>query len=144
MPPNLLPQTVSKNMHPRRLKRQRGSVTAEFAVLLPTVTLLLAFVLTCAQLGLAQMRVSEAAQAGARAAARGDQGMIPELVQQVAGAGAAAVVSREGQYVVVTVKVTVGGGLTALIGGMVSATASARTEEPAVKHAPVEPPRRSR
>jgi hypothetical protein len=51
---------------------QRGMVTAEFAVVLPAVVLVLA--LSVGALGLAsdQIRCVDAARAGARAAARGD------------------------------------------------------------------------
>ncbi len=51
---------------------QRGAVTAELAVVLPAVTLVLAAVLSVGQAVVAQLACVDAARAGARAAARGD------------------------------------------------------------------------
>jgi len=50
--------------------RERGAVTAEFAVALPAVVLLLAFLLAGGAAGLTQLRLEEAVRAGARAAIR--------------------------------------------------------------------------
>jgi hypothetical protein len=51
---------------------QRGSITAEFAVALPAVVLVLAMCLGCLQLGAQRLRLQDAAAVGARALARGD------------------------------------------------------------------------
>ncbi len=48
-----------------------GAVTAEFAVALPAVVLLLAFLLAGGAAGITQLRLEEAVRAGARASARG-------------------------------------------------------------------------
>lgn len=106
----------------------RGSVTAELAVLLPVLTLLLALIVTGAQIGLMQLRVSEAAYAGARAAARGEPEAAAVIAQRTAGPAARATVNRDGGYVSVRVEASVDAGLAALLGGAVSATASARAE----------------
>nr|WP_302184018.1 TadE family type IV pilus minor pilin [Rothia santali] len=79
-----------------------GAATAEFAVLLPCIVLLLAVVLGAGACGAAAVRAEEAARLGARAAARGDS---PETVHRVARevSGERAVVTveaRGGQTVV--------------------------------------------
>jgi hypothetical protein len=56
-------------------------VTAELAVVLPAVTLVLAAVLSVGQAVVAQLACVDAARAGARAAARGDD---PAAVRQTA------------------------------------------------------------
>lgn len=50
-----------------------GAVTAEFAVALPAVVLLLAFLLAGGAAGITQLRLEEAVRAGARASARGGE-----------------------------------------------------------------------
>lgn len=52
--------------------RDRGSATAEFAVLMPAVCLVLAFCLSGLQLATRQVQVHDAAALAARAAGRGD------------------------------------------------------------------------
>ena len=51
---------------------ERGSVTAEFAAVVPAVVLVLAASLTCMQLSSQQLRLQDAAAITARALARGD------------------------------------------------------------------------
>ncbi|WP_456847646.1 TadE/TadG family type IV pilus assembly protein, partial [Cellulomonas sp. P5_C6] len=53
-------------------RRDRGSVTAELAVGLPAVALLLVAVLTVGAAAVAQTRCTDGARAGARAAALGE------------------------------------------------------------------------
>jgi len=50
--------------------RSRGSVTAEFAVVLPVLTLMLAAVLAAGSAGVAKLRCVDAARSAARLAAR--------------------------------------------------------------------------
>ncbi len=57
---------------------QRGSVTAEFAAVMPVVVLVLAACLAAAQLGVHHLRLQDAAAQAARALARGDP--IPALI----------------------------------------------------------------
>ncbi len=64
---------------------QRGMVTAEFAVVLPAVVLVLALSLGAIGLALDQIRCVDAARVGARAASRGDN---PAAVIVVAGRAA--------------------------------------------------------
>ena len=51
---------------------EEGVITAEFAVALPAVTVVLALCLGVASTGVAQLKVEESARTAARAAARGD------------------------------------------------------------------------
>ena len=57
---------------PRKSPAEEGVITAEFAVALPAVTVLLALCLGAASTGVAQLKVEESARTAARAAARGD------------------------------------------------------------------------
>lgn len=57
---------------PHKSPAEEGVITAEFAVALPAVTVVLAFCLGAASTGVAQLKVEESARTAARAAARGD------------------------------------------------------------------------
>lgn len=57
---------------PRKSPAEEGMITAEFAVALPAVTVVLALCLGAASTGVAQLKVEESARTAARAAARGD------------------------------------------------------------------------
>ena len=82
----------------------RGAVTAEFAVALPAVLLLLALLLAGSAAGVTQLRLEEAARAGARALARGeDAAAVDVIVRRLAGASAASAVASDGEWVSVTV-----------------------------------------
>jgi hypothetical protein len=82
-----------------------GAVTAELATGLVAVVLALSAVLGVAVVGQGQLRCVDAARAGARAAARGEtDAAVRELARRLAGAGAAAAVSRTGDLVTVSVR----------------------------------------
>lgn len=107
----------------------RGAVTAEFAVALPAVLLLLAMVLAGSAAGLTQLRLEEAARAGARGLARGeDTGAVEGIVRQVAGSSVSAAVSAEGEWLSVTVSGRSGGPVGSLVPWTLSAKATARGE----------------
>ena len=107
----------------------RGAVTAEFAVALPAVLLLLALLLGGAAAGVTQLRLEEAARAGARALARGEEtGTVEGIVRTLAGASATAAVAADGEWLSVTVSDRTGGPLGAAIPWTLSARASTRTE----------------
>jgi hypothetical protein len=113
------------------LARETGAVTAEFAVALPAVLLLLALLLAGSAAGITQLRVEGAAKAGARALARGDApSTVDGIVRQLAGDAASAVVAEDGDWINVTVSARVVGPLGSLIPWRLSATASARGETP--------------
>jgi Flp pilus assembly protein TadG len=81
-----------------------GMVTAEFAVVLPAVVLVLALSVGALGLALDQIRCVDAARAGARAASRGDSYAAVMIVTR-RGAPSAAQVSmaRSGELVTVSV-----------------------------------------
>ncbi|MFS0700479.1 TadE family type IV pilus minor pilin [Cellulomonas sp. 179-A 4D5 NHS] len=82
----------------------RGSVTAELAVALPAVVLVLVAVVVLAASALTQLRCADAARAGARAAAIGDdEAGVRATAARVAGAGADVSVVRTGDWVTVSV-----------------------------------------
>ncbi len=94
-----------------RHRRERGSVTAELAVGLPVVVLLLVAVLTLAAASTAQMRALDAARAAARALAVGeDDAAVRAAVTRVGGTGAEVSLVRGGEWVEVTVTRPVAGG----------------------------------
>ncbi|GAA1651383.1 hypothetical protein GCM10009790_35560 [Georgenia ruanii] len=109
-------------------RRASGGVTAELAVALPGVVLLLLVLLTAASAALTQVRVADAARAGARAAALGEPaGQVSAVAAHLAGRGVAVHVGREGGYVVVEVARDLPGPL-AVAGLRASATARALPE----------------
>ena len=90
--------------HQQHPCRQRGSVTAEFAICLPAVLLVVLLVLAVAGISLAQLRSADAARAGARAAALGEEDTaITQIVTQRAGEDAWVEVQRSEQWVTVRV-----------------------------------------
>lgn len=112
-----------------RRATDRGAVTAEFAVALPAVVLLLAFLLAGGAAGITQVRLEEAARAGARATARGEAaGSVEGIVRRLAGEGVTSAVTEDGQWLTVTASSRVGGALGPLIPWTLTASASARSE----------------
>ncbi|MBB5633549.1 acyl CoA:acetate/3-ketoacid CoA transferase beta subunit [Cryobacterium mesophilum] len=82
------------------LRDQRGSVTAEFAAVVPAVMIVLALCLGGLQLSTRQLRVQDAAALAARSAARGTSFDVAALV-----AGAAMQIERRGNLVCAVVTV---------------------------------------
>jgi Flp pilus assembly protein TadG len=83
-------------------------VTAETAVVLPVLLLVLAGAVAAVVVVGAQLRCVDAAREGARAAARGEQpAVVTEIVRRAAPAGAAITLSRTGDEVRVTVSAEV-------------------------------------
>jgi hypothetical protein len=79
-------------------------VTAEFAVALPAVLLLLAMLLAGSAAGITQLRLEDAARAGARALARGeDPAAVNGIVRKLAGPSASSDVVPGGEWMSVTV-----------------------------------------
>ncbi|TVU58608.1 pilus assembly protein TadE [Paenarthrobacter nitroguajacolicus] len=109
--------------------KERGAVTAEFAVALPAVILLLAFLLAGGAAGITQLRLEEAARAGARASARGEApASVDGIVKRLAGEGASSTQTHDGEWLTVTASSPVGGALGHLIPWKLTAFASARGE----------------
>ena len=108
---------------------ERGAVTAETAVVLPALVLLLAVLLGAASAGATQLRLEEAARAGAREAARGEAvGSVEATARRLAGPGAAVELAAEGGWTSVTVNSGVDGPFRDLFGMRLSATASGWSE----------------
>ena len=106
-----------------------GAVTAEFAVALPAVLLLLALLLAGSAAGVTQLRLEEAARAGARALARGeDAAAVDVIVRRLAGASAASAVASDGGWLVVTVSGKVPGAVGSLLPWTLTARAWTRGE----------------
>ena len=82
----------------------RGMVTAEFAVVLPAVVLVLALSLGALGLALDQIRCVDAARAGARAASRGDsRGAVILVTRRAAPSEALVSIDTSGDFVRVSV-----------------------------------------
>ena len=81
----------------------RGAVTAELAVGLPAVVLLLAAVLTGIAAGATQLRVEEAARAAAREIMRGGRAEAEDAARRIAGPGARITVLVDGEWMQVQV-----------------------------------------
>jgi Flp pilus assembly protein TadG len=112
----------------------RGMVTAETAVVLPVlvaVTLAMVWLLT---LGVAQMKVTDAAREAARALARGEPADRAVELAERAAPGASVTIQHDEGMVVVTVRQAVsppGGVLDGAFGmGEVSSVATALDEDP--------------
>lgn len=104
-------------------------MTAEFAVALPAVLLVLGLLLAGSAAGLTQLRLEEAARAGARALARGeDQAAVLAIARQLAGDSASAAVASDGGWLSVTVSGTVRGAAGPLVPWTLTARAWARSE----------------
>ncbi len=89
-------------------RRDRGSATAELAVVLPAVVLLAVLGVWAVAAVAAHLRCVDAAGAGARALARGESpAAVSRVVAQVAPRGATVRLGREGDLVVVEVRATV-------------------------------------
>jgi hypothetical protein len=85
-------------------------VTAELALGLPAVVLVLAVVLVTVAAGAAQLRCADAARAGARAAAIGEApAEVRAAAGRVAGEGARVTIRPDGEWVTVEVSTTAPG-----------------------------------
>lgn len=108
-------------------------MTAELALALPTLMLIIAVSIWMQSAVALQARCQDAARAGARAAARGDpDGMIHRAIAAALPAGAEVGIRRGGSQVTVRVRVTipVPGGLSSLLSGPeVSASATSLAEQ---------------
>jgi len=94
--------------------RDRGSASAELAVALPTLMLVIGFGMGAVSAVAAQLRCVDAAREAARAAARAEPaGTVRELAAETGPAGSQAEIRSTGDRVVVTVHAPVH-----LLGGM--------------------------
>lgn len=105
-------------------------VTAETAVTIPAVVLVLAVSLSGLSLGVDAVRCQDAARVGVRELARGEpQGRGLGDALRAAGPGSAASASRDGRDVTVVVRVPAPGMLAPLGVDGPTCTATARVEE---------------
>jgi hypothetical protein len=111
-----------------------GYATAELALALPSLVLILAIGLWLQGAVAVHARCLDAARAGARAAARGDpDGRVRERLAKVVPAGAGIVIAHDGDRITVTVdsRVEVPPGLSAFVGRpTVTGSATAVDEAP--------------
>jgi len=115
----------------RAQRDESGAVTAEAATVIPVLVLLAAVLAWMVALGVAQVRVVDAARETARALARGDDAdSSVRLGKQVAPGGAQIEVHDEGDDLVVTVTADIRGpgGLLGIVGRRVRADAVAARE----------------
>ena len=68
---------------PHKSPAEEGVITAEFAVALPAVTVVLALCLGAASTGVAQLKVEESARTAARSAARDSEAQIRSAVSRI-------------------------------------------------------------
>lgn len=111
---------------------QRGAVTAETALMIPLVVSLALAMVWFIAVGLAQMRVTDAAREAARALARGDPVAQAEALVDRVAPGASVEVRRADGRVVTVVRerlVAPDGLLSGLPGAVVTAEAVALVEE---------------
>ena len=109
-------------------RRDSGAATAELAVVLPVLVLLIAAGMSAVSVFLAQLRCVDAAREGARAAARGERdAAVRSAAVRSAPDGAAVRVRTQGGDIEVTVSAT--GAAGGLLGPLqVEAVAIARRE----------------
>lgn len=108
---------------------QHGAVTAEVAVVLPALVVLLAVLLGTAHIGTVQLRLEEAARAGAREVMRGESTTsVEQTVRRLAGSSATTHVEAGSGWTTVEVRARVEGPVVGLIGINLAATASGKEE----------------
>lgn len=99
---------IRRRQGSRRRQGESGSVTAELALALPTLMLIIAVGIWMQSAVALQARCQDAARAGARAAARGDpDGAIRAALGAALPAGAQVGIQRGGSQVTVSVRASV-------------------------------------
>lgn len=114
---------------PRRQKQHRdaGTATAEFAVVMPAIVLLIIVLTGAAAVGFSQLRAFDAARSAAREIARGEpQAAVVTEAKKHAGHASEVLVRSEGGYSTVTVTIELPTAIIFLT--EVEAKATARTE----------------
>ncbi|WP_291041938.1 TadE family type IV pilus minor pilin [Herbiconiux sp.] len=97
-------------MHPA-ITDERGSVSAEFAMILPALALIIALGVSAAQCGVVQVQLADAAADAARMIGRGDSAGSAAARVQAAQGGARMSVQRDGVLVCVTASAVPAGGV---------------------------------
>ncbi len=110
--------------------QEEGTATAEIAIALPALTLLLAGILGVASVGASQLRLEEAARAGAREIMRGERDeSVDRTVRRIAGEDVQLALAAEDGWTVLEVSATARGPLVGLMAIPLTATAHARPED---------------
>lgn len=109
-------------------ERERGSSTAEFAVVLPGIVFILALVLGAVATGIVQLKLEEGARLGARAAARGETAETVTRIVQEIDPEAAVSLAQVDDMTVVSVSRAAPGLVGQLSGWTLTADAQALTE----------------
>ncbi|NTW38859.1 MAG: hypothetical protein HGA44_03055 [Cellulomonadaceae bacterium] len=108
--PTDTPAVARRAVPARRPVGDGGAVTAELAVALPAVVLVLAVLLVVGAGVMTTLRCGDGARAGARVAALGQPDAdVAEVAARVAGDGAVVTVTRAPPWVTVTVRAGVAG-----------------------------------
>ncbi|HCG55424.1 MULTISPECIES: TadE family protein [Brevibacterium] len=113
----------------RREKQHRdaGTATAEFAVVMPAIVLLIIVLTGAAAVGFSQLRAFDAARSAAREIARGEpQAAVVSEAKKHAGKASEVLVRSEGGYSTVTITIELPAAIVFL--SEVEAAATARTE----------------
>ena len=106
-----------------------GAVTAEVAVVLPALAVLLALLLGVAHLGAQQLQLEEAARAGAREVVRGEsEDSVHRTTQRLAGPDAVTTVTHHDGWSTVEVRATAGGPVIDILGVQLTASATGKGE----------------
>jgi Flp pilus assembly protein TadG len=104
---------------------ETGSVSAEFAMILPALAVVVALGVTAAQCGVVQMRLADAAADAARLIGRGEGAGSAAARVQAAQSGASMSVQRDGVLVCVTTSAVPAGGVASTFTVELSATGCA-------------------
>lgn len=116
----------SRRRRPRE-KRDEGTATAEFAVVMPAVVFLIIVLTGAAAIGFSQLRAFDAARSAAREIARGEpQATVVAEAKKHAGAASSVRVGKSGGYSTVTVTIKLPKII--MVMDSVEAEATARTE----------------
>lgn len=106
-----------------------GTVTAEVAVVLPTLVLILVVLLAGVAAGATQLSLQEAARAAARDLARGESSQAAiATAHRLAGSEAEVTLSRDGRWAAVQVTTRFRGPVPAMVGWPLGARAEAWLE----------------
>lgn len=111
-------------MHPGFMD-ERGSVSAEFAMILPALAVVIALGMAAVQCGVVQMRLADAAADAARMIGRGEGVESAAARVGVAESGSSMSVGRDGMLVCVTASAVPTGGIASTFAIELSATGCA-------------------
>ena len=107
-PPGRRSRIAGRSPAEYAIDSEAGSVTAEFAMILPAIALILAIGVGVVQLGALQVRLTDAAADAARMLGRGDPAGSASARVAQAQAGASMSVSHPGALVCVTARASAG------------------------------------